>query len=295
MKGTLLVPKHRKLRKKLGRDIDPNLMRIMLEIVQKYLDSGGEVTIDRLARSLRIPPEYAFELCKRLRKLGFIFSKNIPQRVIPSQSAYSFLSELAQHFDRVPGVSLKAYRQSKAYLGKAIDTSLLKKAFQAIEEPRWKRVRIDFHNLGLIVYVYESGTIDFKGRNTNRFHERIALLQLSTILGRGLRNASIDTYRWSVTVDLQKYRGLDLEELDSMLESFIQDIHDIYNLWVYYEPEQAPCAVVKIGFHDFKEICTILIWSTGKFMVSAGSPSLIERGMSFMLDYAQTHFIPLEN
>mgnify|MGYP001086305210 FL=1 len=75
---------------------------------------------------------------------------------------------------------------------------------------------------------------------------------------------------------------IDLEKLARTVSDFVFPTKKVAAL---YEPDVNPYVHLKIHFEDFDKPCEVLVWHTGKFVISGGSLPLIDKGTDFMFEY----------
>lgn len=273
-----------KLKKRIGSNIDFLSILGLLEISRMYIDSGNSVRAIQIATALDLPIESVLSLYKRLHQMGLVhldeeWASQENTCAKPSQWAYSLLRELALGMEKNSLLKVDVYRQSKISLGRKVDLNLFKTFPDSILESKWKRIKCHFRGLGLTVYLYENGKVDFKGRNTSEIHERIALSQLMRFANQECSFAEIRPYQYAITVDLGRFvKYIDLERL-------LWDIRSLRNVGAMFEPERAPLVNLRITFQGSSDECTVLLWSSGRFKSYASSYALAEKGIVFMFYY----------
>jgi hypothetical protein len=263
-----------KLKKKLGVNLDISLIIILLEVARKYMDSGMEVSARNLAYRLNLPLKRVLDAYDKLKQRELIHMTHDKARddsgVRPSQTAYEALRNLARGLERQPLILTSVYRQSKASLALKFNLDLFEGFPNSSKQLKWKRIKFRFRNLGLTVYLYENGIVDFKGRDTSEIHERIALSKILSFAGQKPSYVMIKPYKYSVTVDMHNYiESINLEELVFEVDRLNHSGNLSAKIRMRYDPEYiGPFAYFTVRFDDSRDECTILLWSTGRFLIS---------------------------
>lgn len=278
-----------KLRKKLGVNLDISLIIILLEVARKYMDSGMDVLARDLAYRLNLPVKTVLNAYDKLKQHELIHmghdKARDDSRVRPSQTAYEVLRNLARGLERQPFILTSVYRQSKASLALKFNLDLFEGFPNSAKQLNWKRIKFRFRNLGLTVYLYENGIVDFKGRDTNEIHERIALSKILSFAGEKPSYVMIQPYKYAVTVDMHNYiESISLDKLVYQVYRLSHSGNLSAKIVGIFEPDKAPFANFTVRFDDSEDECTILLWATGRFLISGPDFPLVVKAFDLFFE-----------